>query len=325
MQDQDKILYFLRTVGPTLPSKVAKNLNTEILLASAHLSDLAAQGKVKLSHLKVGGSPLYYLSGQEEKLYYFASGNMNPKDFLVLERLKLEKILREGSLDLLSKVALRSLEDFAIPLHVTIAGNKELFWKWHLLSEQETNAGISAMLAPSLREARLPVEQEQSLLQEVKTTEIQQQLMQEKITKKQETVVENKEPSLPEREELPISKVKPRSTRKKTSAADQFIPALEEYFCERGIGIQEQEIIRKNSEINLLIKVPSVVGKLTYFCKAKKKAKCDEGDLSSAYMEAQIKKLPLLFIYTHDLTKKAQEMLASDAFQNAVVKKLKDG
>ena len=133
------------------------------------------------------------------------------------------------------------------------------------------------------------------------------------------------EVKMPEPAEELLPKPKPRK-KKTASAADNFIPFLERYFTGRDISIQEQKIIRKNAEINLLIKVPSVVGKLTYFCKAKKKAKCDEGDISSAYMEAQIKKLPLLFIYTHDLTKKAQEMLATDAFQNAIVKKLeKDG
>ncbi len=381
MQDQDKILFFLRTIGPTIPSKVAKHLDTEILLASAHLSDLAAQGKVKISHLKIGGSPLYYLPGQEEKLYYFAAGNLNPKDFQVLERLKQEKILREKILDLLSRVALRSLQDFAIPLHVTVAGNKELFWKWHLLPEQETNAGIRALLAPPLPEEKPLVEQQQSLL-EVKKPEAKQKMAAEEEIEsshftgvlqvagardlplastgdsqtssireskysapttnerpdrrehatslltsggreyfdKKETVVVEK--NLPPSEELPLQKVKPRSQRKKNSAADQLLPILEQYFTDRDISIQEQEIIRRNAEINLLIKVPSVVGKLTYFCKAKKKAKCDEGDISSAYMEAQIKKLPLLFLYTHDLTRKAQEMLASDAFQNAVVKNL---
>ncbi len=324
MQDQDKILYFLRTIGPTLPSKVAKNLNTEILLASAHLSDLAAQGKVKLSRLKVGGSPLYYLPGQEEKLYYFAAGNLNPKDFQVLERLKQEKVLREKSLDLLSKVALRSLEDFAVPLHVTIAENKELFWKWHLLSEEETNAGIRAMLSPSLQKTKPPVEQQQSLPQVLASEP--QLIAQETLPEQKKAVEEKKfEIKTPEPAEEPLPQ--PKLRKKKTaSAADNFIPLLEQYFTDMDISIQEQEIIRKNAEINLLIKVPSVVGKLTYFCKAKKKSKCDEGDLSSAYMEAQIKKLPLLFIYAHDLTKKAQEMLATDAFQNAVVKKLeKDG
>ena len=39
-------------------------------------------------------------------------------------------------------------------------------------------------------------------------------------------------------------------------------------------------------------------------------------------VEAQIKKLPLLFLYTKDINKKAQEMLESEAFKNAIVNKL---
>ena len=50
--------------------------------------------------------------------------------------------------------------------------------------------------------------------------------------------------------------------------------------------------------------------------------KCDEKDLSAAYMEAQMKKLPLLFLYTQDLNKKAAEMLDAGAFENVIVTKI---
>ncbi|MFH1276012.1 MAG: hypothetical protein ABIH82_02785, partial [Candidatus Woesearchaeota archaeon] len=70
---EDKILDFIKVNGPTLPTKVAKNINQQILFASAHLSDLVSRGKVKISKLKVGGSPLYYLPGQEDQLYPFAA------------------------------------------------------------------------------------------------------------------------------------------------------------------------------------------------------------------------------------------------------------
>ena len=149
MLDQDKILNFLRTIGPTLPSKVAKNIGTEILFASAHLSFLVSQGKLKISSLKVGGSPLYYLAGKEAQLYPFAAGNINPKELQVLDRLKEESVLREADLDLLSKVALRSLKDFAVPLHVTVKNKRELFWKWHLLSSEETKVAIGNILKES--------------------------------------------------------------------------------------------------------------------------------------------------------------------------------
>ncbi len=356
MRDQEKILYFLKVVGPTIPSKVAKNINTEILLASAHLSDLAAQGKVKISNLKIGGSPLYYLSGQEEQLYHFAAGNLNPKDYQVLEVLRQQKILRENSLDLLSKVALRSLKDFAVPLQVTVSGNRELFWRWHLISDEEASASIKQMLM--VREQTAPFQtpedsrEEQVLSQEAASHPLEQQTKLEAVPTSHDNLsalsIEQEEPletepaqeksteELQEKIEQVLSqsrskkaRIRRATTQKKLKledeATDKFFPSAESFLASKDILIQEREIVRKNAEVNLVIKVPSAVGAVTYFCKAKKKAKCDEGDVSAAYMEAQIKKLPLLFLYTHELTKKAQEMLATDAFQNALVAKLEKG
>ena len=357
MSDQDKILYFLKVVGPTIPSKVAKNIGTEILLASAHLSDLAAQGKVKISTLKIGGTPLYYLPGQEEQLYHFAAGNLNPKDFQVLEILKQQKILRENSIDLLSKVALRSLKDFTVPLQVTVAGNRELFWKWHMLSDEEASSSIKQMLF-AREEAKEEAKEE--MVVPTATEEVQSTLpslpkplpqssqsvqeseeisplsfeQEEYLEENNEQLPEPLEDELQEKIEKVLSQNKSKSAKTKRvsrkpkiteSIPDKFLPSAELFLAAKEIAIQEHEIVRKNAEVNLLIKVPSAVGAVTYFCKAKKKAKCDEGDVSAAYMEAQIKKLPLLFLYTHELTKKAQEMLGTEAFQNAVVAKLERG
>ena len=356
MRDQDKILYFLKVVGPTIPSKVAKNIGTEILLASAHLSDLAAQGKVRISSLKIGGTPLYFLPGQEEQLYHFAAGNMNPKDFQVLDLLRQQRILRENSIDLLSKVALRSLKDFAVPLQVTVAGNKELFWKWHLLSDEEASSTIKQILFAKEEKVQSspPLEEQQSLSQTLSPTletfnlspqkdealyktkrepekisalALEQEALEDNsldlTLKEQEDELRNleKESAAVSRLHRPSTKIR-RAPRKLKAQEDVFFPSAEEYLVNKEILIQEHEIIRKNAEINLLIKVPSVVGLVTYFCKVKKKAKCDEGDISSAYMEAQIKKLPLLLLYTGEITKKAQEMLATDQFQNAIIAKM---
>ena len=363
MRDQDKILYFLKVVGPTIPSKVAKNIGTEILLASAHLSDLAAQGKVKVSNLKIGGTPLYYLPGQEEQLYHFGAGNLNPKDYQVLEALKQQKILRENALDLLSKVALRSLKDFAIPLQVTVAGSRELFWKWHMLSDEEASVGIKKVLfvrpeetptveeQPSLPQAlqsnpqnypdsaeqfaddyaiQLSAEQAKELAKMPVNVQAKDEVEADNFN--EDSVSEEPEPKeeLHEKIEKVLSRSRGRPKGRKTTknltpqeaAPDDFLISAESFLTMKEIMIQEKEIIRKNAETNMLIKVPSAVGTVTYFCKAKKKAKCDEGDVSAAYMEAQIKKLPLLFLYSNELTKKAQEMLATDAFQNALVAKI---
>lgn len=335
MQDLDKIIQFLKFIGPTLPAKVAKNIRTDQLLASAMLSDLAAQKKVKLSSLKIGGSPLYYLPGQEEQLYNFASGNLNPKDLTTLEKLKEKKVLREVDLELLEKVGLRNLKDFAIPLNVKVEDKPELFWKWHLSNVEEVNKVIAGILAgspeiemvqetvlkpvlePTFESEIVPVKTiESNLIPETKPEPKPEIIVEKRIEPTTEIKIEQQQTLM--EESSPIEKVK----RKRREIADEFTPQLRKYFEELRVLINSEEVIRKNSELNFLLKVPSSVGYITYFGKAKAKGKCDEKDLSAAYMEAQIKKLPLLFLYTTELTKKALEMLETGAFENAIVKKV---
>ncbi len=320
---QEQILQFLCMSGPTLPGKVAKHLNLPLLLASAGLADLSAQGKVKVSKLKVGGSPLYYLPGQEERLEQFAVGNTDPKDFRVLQQLREQKVLRESTLDLLSKVALRHLPDFALPLQVSFQEHNELFWKWHLLSEEETREKIQELLMPNEEVAEQSEATRQravvGVFAEAERAESlpprpslpQGQFPQEEERRKTEELVEKTETEKWE-----------KTRKKRTFVEEEFLPAVEDFFKHLKITVEQKETLRKNAELNFLVHVPSVVGSLKYFCKAKQKKRCDEKDLSAAYMEAQIKKLPLLFLYTEELSKKAEEMLKSGAFENVIVKKL---
>lgn len=383
MDSGEKILGFLRMNGPSLPSKVAKYLGTDILLASAMLSDLSSQGKVKISFLKIGGSPLYYLPGQEEKLYPFAEGNLNPKDFIVLANLKERNVVREADADLLTKVSLRSLKDFAVPLNVTVQGKTELFWKWRLLSEGETKAAVARIISPSspavsaqikaphdvkndLQESASllntspgflsealpePVPAVSSTSPHLKTSfsssptthlkfqsslasvvtpntndvkDIPKDLSRYTLEEASKVVVENSAEEKGGREttvrkKLFLQKIKEKVQRHKE---DSFSPQIENLCRKLKITVDQKETIRKNAEIDMIVAVPSVVGSMKYFCKAKNKTKCDEKDLSSAYMEAQIKKLPLLFLYTTELSKKAQEMLDSGAFENAIIRKV---
>jgi hypothetical protein len=337
MSDAEKIIQFLNFYGPALPTHVAKHINSNILLASAHLSELSSQGKVKLSNLKVGGSPLYYLSHHQEKLINFID-NFNHQDQEVIRTLKEKKILREKDLDLLPRVALRKAKDFAVPLNVSSSHGAELFWKWSLLSDTEAKELISDSLnyvlppseqtplsspqtsSPSLVENPSPLSQPEKE-PETPTQEIFSESEKEKEkekSEKQETLEE-------QRERKPLfKKIKERINppKKRKEVIDTLTPQLEHYFQTKEILINSKETLRKNAEINFLVDVPSVIGKLTYFCKVKSKKRCDEKDLSAAYMEAQTKKIPLLFLYTNELTKKAQEMLGSGTFENAIVKKI---
>src|SRR3990167_1443000 len=99
MEDnREKIIGFIREKGPILPVEVGKFINTSILMASAHLSELSSADKVKISHVKVGSSPLYYLPGQEAQLQRF-SENLHEKEKRAYSLLFQKKILKDNELE----------------------------------------------------------------------------------------------------------------------------------------------------------------------------------------------------------------------------------
>ena len=82
-----------------------------------------------------------------------------------------------------------------------------------------------------------------------------------------------------------------------------------EFFEKKGIVVESSTIIRKGKDIECVLSVPSPIGPVCYFCKAKSKKRVNEGDLSSAYLTAEMQKMPSLFMTTGILTKKAYEKL----------------
>jgi hypothetical protein len=134
---KDKILEVVRQ-GPTFPAKVAKQLGGggDTMLIGAILSTLISSGDVKVSHIKVGGSPLYYAPGQESKLEDFVN-YLNDKDKNTFRLLKAEKVLQDSIQDPLTRVSLRGIKDFAKQFEIIFQGQKLLFWRFYSVSEDE--------------------------------------------------------------------------------------------------------------------------------------------------------------------------------------------
>ena len=62
---KEKILLVIKRGGPSLPVHVARETNLSMLFAAAFLSELHSENKIKISRMKVGGSPVYFIPGQE--------------------------------------------------------------------------------------------------------------------------------------------------------------------------------------------------------------------------------------------------------------------
>src|SRR4030042_1495973 len=114
MQLKEKIISFIQLRGPSLPVHIAKETGLSILFASAFLSELFNEKRINISNLKVGSSPLYFISGQEPQLENF-SKYIKSKEKEAFLLLKEKRILKDSELHPAIRVALREIRDFAIP------------------------------------------------------------------------------------------------------------------------------------------------------------------------------------------------------------------
>ncbi|MBS3126511.1 hypothetical protein J4453_03675 [Candidatus Woesearchaeota archaeon] len=302
MDIPEKILSFIRLKGPSIPVQVAKEISHNILMGSAYLAELTSRKQLKVSSVKIGGSPLYFLPGQEAHLQNF-SNNLNEKDKRTYDLLKEKKILRESEQDALVRVSLRAIKDFAVPLQVKHNGNSEIFWKWYLLPTAEAETLIKNIVEPAPAVA-LPV-QELKAEEKKEVVPVQDTLLRENLPEKK-------------KEKKPVLEKKPK--KKKTISGD-FLLLVSNFLSKNKIEVVEQNLHPKGNEAEGLIKVPSAVGELMYYYKAKNKQRINEGDLSATYIAAQEKKLPILFLTNGQLTKKAAEMLTAQ-FKNMQVRQL---
>ena len=70
---KERILSILRMKGPTLPVYISQEIGISMLFVSAFLSELSSDKLVKMSHMRVGNSPIYYITGQEPQLEKFSN------------------------------------------------------------------------------------------------------------------------------------------------------------------------------------------------------------------------------------------------------------
>jgi hypothetical protein len=284
MEPNEKVLAIVREKGPVLPVQIAREINDNILMTSARLSELLSSKKIKISHLKVGGSPLYYSEGQESKLQDFTD-NLNGMEKKAYDLLSQNKVLRDSSQEPAIRVALREIKDFAVPLQVNYENKTEIFWKWYLTDSKEAEPLIKNTLS------------------------------------KKEAVLE-KLPEKPKEEiKAPIELKKDATKPRKAADKGAFLKEVHGFLDKTKINILETHEIKKNTETDFIVELQTQLGNVRYFCKAKNKKKINSGDLSSALLNAQSKGLPLLFLTKGKISKKTKEQLNTD-FKNIVYREI---
>ena len=329
----EKVLQIVKVKGPVLPITITKDLKTNTIFAAAQLSTLVDKKRLKITKVKKGGSPFYYAEGQEQKLENL-SEFLNKKDQQTFSLLKEKKILKDSEQTPLVRAGLRTIKDYAKPLHVTFNGKKELFWKYYLLPDEEATQLLKEKVGAikKVEPKKVEIKEEKPEVVEVvkeipKTapkTEVKKETKPEEhkpnveekpIEKIEEKKLEKQEKIIEVKEEKPEKKVKEKPK-------DKFLEKIEKHFESKNIEIKDHEILKKNTEIELIIRVPSAVGTSLYYCKAKNKKKITDGDLSTAYIKGQKRQMPTLFLTPGVLNKEAEKMLDNEFKDELTLQKI---
>lgn len=319
--DPDRVVSLIKIKGPIIPVQISKEIGQNILFTSAILSELVSKSRLKVSNIKVGGgSPLYYLPGQEPQLTRFVS-NLNEKDKKTYLMLKQKGVLRDSNLDALTRFCLRQIKDFATPLQVSVNEHKELFWRYFLLPNEEAESKIKIILGIKKPEKEEKVEPQKEAPKPKSKPKIFPPLPEIKFKPKPRTKIEKPEQrkqvqtkiSQPkkERQEEQSKTQKIKKKRGPKKKPDPFHQKLYAFFVQNQIKVIEEEYIKKG-EYALILEVNSVVGTIHYYCIAKSKKRIDEGDISTLSIKAKAKNLPPLLITPGRPTKSAQVLLENE-------------
>jgi hypothetical protein len=327
--DDETILSFLKSRGPSLPSDISKQIKTNTVFIGAHLSTMIEKKLISISNIKIGSSPLYYLVEHKARLEQFIK-YLDEKDRRAFELLKQKKILRDNEQNPLVRVSLRSIKDFAVQLNVRTSISQEIFWKIYSISDEEASSMIRGILEPpSIKKQVEPQKEEmQKLKPEIKDKlpELKKEEPKEQKTelKKSEQVKEK-----PRQKRQTQEKLMPQEEQKtcqqpgeKELIKGDFYDTIIDSFAKKSINLVSIGSAKGEKEYDLIIRLPSAAGELTYYCRAKSKKKINEGDLSSAVLKSQSKRLPALFLTDGELTKQAEKSLNEELKDQIKVMKI---
>lgn len=298
----EKIIEAIKSKGPSLPIQLAKQLNMSSLFISAFLSELANEKKIKISSLKVGGSPLYFVEGQQEKLesYYNYLPQKEAETFLLLKE---KKVLKDSEQEPAIRVALRSIRDFASGFRI----NDEIYWRYMLVSE----SGVREMLQPKKIGQKQEIKSEEKEITSkdetiAKPPQHPQLLQPITVTKKPKHIADKEEKTKNEFQN-PLA-IKPKEKPKPEKPKSKFIEKTIEFLKNNNIKLIEEKDY-KAKEYNCMIQINSQLGPIKFLAQAKDKKTISESDLKKFLSTAQSIPLPAFLLFTGELSKKAQEYL----------------
>jgi hypothetical protein len=324
----EKIIRALEQKGPSLPIRLSRDVGLSSLFISAFLSELNAQKRVRMSKLKVGGSPLYLLPGQEKMLENFLQ-YLHPKELEAFQLLKEKKVLKDSEQTPQTRVALRSIADFAFGFQK----GDEILWNYAFAlpeeidtaSNPEENIKNKKVNEEKILEEKEIAKENVEVEKEIKVKDAEKERVEEEPQRKEK--IEKISIQKTDQKRKPELNLKEVESKKLSGSLDneafnnplvaQEKPNVKEKpksrFVEKVIGElnEKYKIIEekghKPKEYIAIVQIKSELGPINLFTVAKDKKKIADSDLKKVLSDAQSIPLPALFVHNGVLSKKAIE------------------
>lgn len=260
-----KIISFLDSNGPSLPVRIAKKIEMEPVFASAILSELLNEKRIKLSHMKIGASPLYLLPTQEKRLEEHHSNLKNIEKDAYL-KLKENKFLIDNEEIPAIRVALRNLKDFAKNFNF----EEKIIWRYAFISEEDI-----VNILKKKKEKPLEKIIEKPEIKNLINVEPEKKPTKENIQKEK--------------------KIEDIFKENSEESSTEFSEEVKDFLSKNKIKLIE-EIQRDKKEIVAKIGIESTIGELNFILIAKNKKTTSKDEINSALQRASYNKMPCLYL-----------------------------
>jgi len=99
---------------------------------------------------------------------------------------------------------------------------------------------------------------------------------------------------------------------------DKEFLRIKEKMIKNNITIEFASIVKKTKEFDMIIRMKTPIGVTRFFAKYKNKKRSNDADISNAVVIGQSKQMPIAFITSGELSKKAREQV-NKLFKNVMI------
>lgn len=297
-QLKEKIIEFIRSNGPSLPVQIAKHTGLSILFASAFLSELFGEKRIRMSYLRVGSSPLYFLDEQEDQLEKF-SQYLKSKNKEAFNLLKEKKILKDSEQHPAIRVALREIKDYAFSFHK----DEEIFWRYFLFGEEEVRSYFEQGI--NQEKEIVPEKEIVEKVQEEENKEKEQDML-NIFPEKKETIEEIKKEITQKKKITKIKSSKNKSPKKNDKKNENFFNKIKEFLNKKQVELLDI-ISFKNDEAIIRVN-KSGIQEIFFFYNKKK---ITDKELLNSFKKIENNKLKHSIFFFGEPSKKIKELIDS--------------